>query len=84
MVLKVLADITAWVPNSLTLFTLGIIVLTALGAFLFKRYKFIRHCEKIPGPPTEIPLWGGGMALAVNPDGDLAYSSHFYFVLQIH
>ncbi|XP_046463650.1 cytochrome P450 4c3-like [Daphnia pulex] len=56
-----------WI-SSFSVYTVTTILATIVGLALMKRYRFMKRCDKLYGPPTDIPLWGGGSLIFVPPD----------------
>merc|ERR1712071_718286 len=54
--------------SGFTFYTLITTVLTILGVALFKQYKYVQHCNTLPGPPMDIPYWGGGFKFITKPE----------------
>nr|CAH0113238.1 unnamed protein product [Daphnia galeata] len=56
-----------WI-SSFSAYTFTTILTTLLVVALMKRYRFVKRCDKLYGPPTDIPLWGGGSIILVPPE----------------
>ena len=57
-----------FIPNSLTLFTCFILVISAALMFIIKRRNFIKAVEKLPGIPG-LPLIGNALTFLVSREG---------------
>lgn len=107
MSVQIVSDFYNLFPNKLTLvFTIGSIVLVAVGNALFRRYKvnnmqsskyaygptiinhylfpyfifdvqYVQRCSKVPGPPTQIPLFGSATEFVLPPERILRYQQPF-------
>lgn len=107
MAVQIVSDFYNLFPNKLTLvFTIGSIVLVAVGNALFRRYKvnnmqsskygygpkiinhyhfpyfifdlqYVQRCSKVPGPPTQIPLFGSASEFVLPPERILRYQQPF-------
>nr|CAH0102405.1 unnamed protein product [Daphnia galeata] len=61
-------------PNALTLFTsFASVLLCVVGTALYRRYKYFRRCDKVPGPPAQLPLFGSFTEFLLEPEGILPH-----------
>lgn len=63
-----------WKPSTFTFYIAAVSVLVVLCVFTKKRFAFIEHCNRIPGPPATLPLVGNALELIRDPDGEI---NHF-------
>ncbi|KAI9560159.1 hypothetical protein GHT06_014170 [Daphnia sinensis] len=67
------------IPSRLTVaFSLTCLVFITVGSALFRRYKFMQECNKVPGPPVQIPLLGSFTDLFVDPDQLIPHFMNLY------
>ncbi|XP_046655352.1 cytochrome P450 4c3-like [Daphnia pulicaria] len=79
MAVQIVSDFYNLFPNKLTLvFTIGSIVLVAVGNALFRRYKYVQRCSKVPGPPTQIPLFGSASEFVLPPEQIMPHAYELY------
>ncbi|XP_046655354.1 cytochrome P450 4C1-like [Daphnia pulicaria] len=80
MILKIISDhLYRLLPNSLTLATsIFCVILCVFGTALYRRYKYFVRCNKIPGPPAQIPLFGSFTEFFLEPEGYLPHGLHLF------
>ncbi|EFX87733.1 hypothetical protein DAPPUDRAFT_312044 [Daphnia pulex] len=67
------------IPNTLVLFSVSAcFILVHLMGTLFRRYKYVRRCNKIPGPPAQIPLFGSATEFVLPPEEIMPYAVQLY------
>ncbi|KAK4029580.1 hypothetical protein OUZ56_022559 [Daphnia magna] len=68
------------IPSRLTvIFSLASLICFTVGSALFRRYKFMKECNKVPGPPAQIPLFGSFTELFVDADQLLPHCTNLYY-----
>ncbi|XP_046655329.1 cytochrome P450 4c3-like [Daphnia pulicaria] len=68
------------IPNGLTLvFSVTCLISVTLGTALFRRHKYMKLCEKIPGPPVQLPLFGSFTELFLERHKILPHFINLYY-----
>ncbi|XP_045035238.1 cytochrome P450 4C1-like isoform X1 [Daphnia magna] len=63
------AEFYSLLPNSLTVFTsVAFVLVSIIVTALYRHYKYFQRCNKIPGPPAQIPFVGSFTEFLIEPE----------------
>ena len=68
-----------FVPNTITLYALGCVLIGAIISLAVRRRKFIQRVDRVPGVPGGMTILGNTPMIIVSPDGNIWIENYNLF-----